>query len=866
MENTDFLKSYEVNPEDATPMIKQYLAIKKDCRGTVLFYRMGDFYETFFEDAVLCAKDLKLTLTGREGGKLGRIPMAGVPQKAVDNYIAKLLEKGHKVAICEQTEDPALAKGLVERKVVKTITAGTIVETNLLNAAENNYLAAVANPKKGGLYGLAYIDISTGEFKVSKLDYIELLSELNRINPSEIIGIIGKKEIKPFQIVPEETVNLPDEITKNYNCTVRPAHAFSEEDSLKKLKAVFDINSLEGFGFPEYGIGLVAAGAIIDYLTETQKADMPKLNVIVPYNVDEFVAIDANTARNLELDRTVREDTYKGSLFWAVNRTKTNMGARLLRKQLRQPLKNIYEITERLNAVEELVENTAIRRELSLLLDKVYDIERLSSKISNNSANGRDFIALKNSLKLFPVIGRLLSNMKSTMLNGFSKTDSGTADFTNIIEKTIEEEPPVGLKEGKIIKEGVNKEIDYLKSLLGDGKERLANLELKEKERTGIKSLKVGYSKNFGFFIEVTHSNTALVPDNYIRKQTLTNAERYITPELKQYEDEILSAEFKSIDMEYAIFCNFREYAKEFVDNIRDLAKLTAQADVLSSFAEIAGEFNYVKPEINDSSEIIIKDGRHPVIEQILPLGSYVPNDLQISSGNISVEQSEHKNLNSSFMILTGPNMAGKSTYMRQNALIIILAQIGSFVPASHADIGIVDKIFTRVGASDDISTGQSTFMAEMNETSYILNSATDRSFILLDEIGRGTGTYDGVAIAWSVSEYISQKIKARTIFATHYHELNALCEKYPEIKNYRITVSENDGEIEFIRRVVPGGASKSYGIQVAKMAGLPHSVVNRAQYLMNRMQKDYSAKISGGKKPVCEPDVNTPQLSLFTD
>ena len=864
MTGEDFLKSYEVNPEDATPMVRQYLDIKKDNQGVILFYRMGDFYEMFFEDAVIASKDLELTLTGREGGKLGRIPMAGVPQKAADNYIAKLLEKGHKVAICDQMEDASQAKGLVERKVVRTITAGTIIETNLLDASKNNYLASVVKPQKDNLYGLAYIDISTGEFKISKLDYNNLLAELNRIAPSEIIGIVGKRQLKPFQIVPEETLDLPEGITKNYNCTVRTAVAFSEEYALEKVKHAFNLNSLEGFGFPEYTQGLIAAGAIIDYLQETQKTDLPKFDVITPYNMDEFVSIDANTARNLELVQTVRDGSYKGSLFWAINRTKTNMGARLLRKWIQQPLQNILEIKKRQDAVEEFIKNSKIRLDLTFLLDKVYDIERLATKISNNSVNGRDFIALRDSLKLLPEFGKLLFNMKSPFLSQFSEISPNIADFVDIIEKTVDEIPPVGLKEGNLIKYGVNKELDYLKSLLGDGKEWLTEFENREKERTGIKSLKVGYSKNFGFFIEVTHSNTNLVPENYIRKQTLSNAERYITPELKKHENEILSAESKSIDMEYQIFCNFRDYSKEFVEPVRDLAKSIAVLDVLSSFAEVAAELNYIRPEINESADIMIKDGRHPVIEQLLPLGSYVPNDLSITGNPDS--NSCREDDPPMLMILTGPNMAGKSTFMRQNALILILAQIGSYVPAMHAEIGIVDKIFTRVGAVDDLSTGQSTFMVEMNETSYILNSATERSFILLDEIGRGTGTYDGVAIAWSVAEYISQEIKARTIFATHYHELNIMCEKYPEIKNYRITISENDGKIEFIRRVVQGGASKSYGIHVAKMAGLPNSVVNRAQYLMNRMQKDYSAKISGKKKGTDEPDVDTPQLSLFVE
>lgn len=862
MNDSDYLKSYEVNPIDATPMIKQYLDIKKNCQGIILFYRMGDFYEMFFEDAILSSKALNLTLTGREGGKLGRIPMAGVPQKAADNYIAKLLEKGFKIAICDQMEDPALAKGLVERKVVRTITAGTVIETNLLDGTKNNYLASVFRAKSSDKYGLSFIDITTGEFRITNLDYTQLIAELNRISPSEIIGIAGKKELKPFQIVPEETIALPDEITKNYNCTIRPALAFTKEHSLEKIKQTFNINSLESFGFPEYTEGLTAAGAIIDYLLETQQNSLPKFDVISPYNIDRFVSIDANTARNLEIVQTLRDNNYRGSLLWAVNRTRTNMGVRLLRNWLQQPLQNISEIKNRQDAVEEFVENPTIRRNLSTLFDKVYDIERLATKISNNSANGRDFIALRDSLKMLPWFKNILANLKSPLLSKFSEINPSIENFVEIIEKTIEEEPPVNVKEGNIIKKGVNKELDYLKSLLGDGKEWLTDFENKERERTGIKSLKVGYSKNFGFFIEITHSNTNLVPDDYIRKQTLTNAERYITPELKKHENEILSAESKSLDMEYHIFSNFREYSKEFVEPARDIAKSIAVVDALLSFAETAAEFNYTKPEITDSAEIIIKDGRHPVIEQLLPLGSYVPNDLTITSNTNNNSFSE--TAPPLLMILTGPNMAGKSTYMRQNAIILILAQAGSFVPASYASIGTVDKIFTRVGAVDDLSTGQSTFMVEMNETSYILNSATEKSFILLDEIGRGTGTYDGVAIAWSVAEYISQNIKARTIFATHYHELNILCEKYPEIKNYRITISENDGKIEFIRRVVQGGASKSYGIHVAKMAGLPNSVVNRAQYLMTRMQKDYSAKISAKTKVSDKQDDEIPQLSLF--
>ncbi len=859
MDNLNLTKSCDVDIENATPMIRQYLDIKRNHQDIVLFYRMGDFYETFFEDAVVTSKDLELTLTGRDGGKLGKIPMAGVPQKAVDNYISRLLEKGHKVAICEQMEDPSQTKGLVERKVVKIITAGTLTDVNLLDARKNNYLAAITEFKKTKTYGLAYVDISTGEFKVTKLDFPHLVSEVNRIDPSEILCIGGKREIKPFQVVPEEYPDLPESIVTNYNCTIRPSSVFYKETAIEMVKKIFRVNSLQAFGFPDYTEGLVAAGVILDYLSETQQANLPKFDTITPYETGSFVSIDASARRNLELAQTVRDNKIEGSLLWAINKTKTNMGARLLRKWIQQPLQNISAIKQRQSAVEELVENPKTRIELAALLDRVYDIERLATKISNNSANGRDFIALKDSLQVVPAFGNVLLNTRSELLSRFSEPDSRLGDFAALIGKTIEEEPAIGLKEGNLIKNGVNEELDNLKSLLGSGKEWLEQFESKERDKTGVRSLKVGYSKVFGYFIEVTHSNTRYVPSEYIRKQTLTNAERYITPELKEHENEILSAGSKSSELEYQIFFNFREYSKEFVELIREKAKALAELDVLLSFAEVSVEYNYVKPEINTSKEVIIKNGRHPVIEQMLPLGTYVPNDLHIASEPAN-------NTFPQLMILTGPNMAGKSTYMRQNALIIILAQIGSFVPADSASIGLVDKIFTRVGAVDDLTTGQSTFMVEMNETASILNSATDRSFILLDEIGRGTSTYDGVAIAWSVAEHISSKIHARTIFATHYHELNVMCGKYPEIKNFRMTIKEDEENIIFLRKIVEGGASKSYGIQVAKMAGLPKSVITRSQYLMNKMQKDLTAHISVKKKSMSEAESDIPQLSLFVE
>ncbi len=854
-------KTYEINIDDATPMMQQFLKIKKQSQDVLLFYRMGDFYETFFEDAITASKALEITLTGREGGKLGRIPMAGVPQKAADNYISRLIEKGFKVAICEQMEDPALAKGLVDRQVVKTISAGTITETDLLDATKNNYLASVFKSKRENLYGFAYIDISTGEFKATQLELNHIIAELSRISPAEVLAPAKKKDLQLNQIVAEKQVDLPNEIAGNYNFSKREGSSFAEERAVDKIKSFFNVNSLESFGYPDFKEGLIAAGAIIEYLEETQLQNIPNLDVIVPYSMNSYVSIDSNTRRNLELVQTVRDKCYKGSLLWAINRTKTSMGTRLLRKWIQQPLQSIDSILKRQNGVEELFNNSMLRVELASLLDRVYDIERLATKISNNSINPRDFVALKDSLNVLPRFSELLQESASYYLKKLSNIDNKLVEFSSIIERTIQYNPPVGLKEGKIINEGVNENLDNYRNLLNGGKEWLVDFEQKEKEKSGIKSLKVGYSKNFGYFLEVSRANSSMVPDNYIRKQTLTNAERYITPELKTHETEVLSAETKVVDLEYQIFCDLRDYANEFVEAIRSVAKDLSVIDVLLSFADVAVEYNYIKPEVNDSKELVIKEGRHPVIEQLLPLGQYVANELDLTGGDY-----DFSNNKCQFMILTGPNMAGKSTYMRQNALIVLLAQIGCYVPASKAQIGIIDKIFTRVGAVDDLSTGQSTFMVEMNETAFILNSATERSLVLLDEIGRGTSTYDGVAIAWSVIEYMVERIKARTIFATHYHEINVICNKMSQVQNYKVTVSENDGDIQFLRQVVPGGTSRSYGIQVAKMAGLPNNIILRAQSLMNKMQKDNAAKINVRKQSNTEIEISAPQLSLFSE
>lgn len=849
------VKSWEVNIEDTTPVMQQYLKIKQENPEILLWYRLGDFYETFFEDAEIMSRELELTLTGRDAGaKLGRVPLAGIPYKAAEGYLEKLVQKNYKVAICEQLEDPKFAKGLVKRGIVRIVTAGTLTESNLLKQNSNNYICAIYKDEKTDLFGFSYTDISTGEFKTTQAPLNLIMAELARLNPSEIVAPSLKQDIKPFQIVPDEVINLPDEITKRYNCSKIPASVFETNFAETNLKTVFKTQSLESFGYSKYKLGFRAAGALLAYVWETLKGNIPKFDRIEPYELSEYMILDAATRKNLELVETLREKNKYGSLLWAIDRTKTNMGARLLKSWICQPLKNLSEIMARQNSVSELVQNEDVRFALGEYLEKIYDIQRLSTRMSNGSASPKDFVDIKLSLNLLPKLFDITENLEYDMFASVREYREQMEDYATMIENTIVEEPPIQLKEGGIIKEGVSGELDYFRDLLTGGEEWLKTFEEEEKERTGIKNLKIGYNRVFGYFIEVTNSYLNMVPQSYVRKQTLTGAERFITDELKKHEDDVMSAKFKSTELEYKMFSDFREYSKEFVSKIREIADCIASADVLNSLAQIAVENNYCKPEIDDSDDFIIKNGRHAVLEKILPLGEYVPNDLELKSNSVDTTQ---------FMILTGPNMAGKSTYMRQNALIVILAQIGSWIPADYAKIGLVDKVFTRVGASDDLTLGQSTFMVEMIETSYILNSATDRSFILLDEIGRGTSTYDGVAIAWSVAEYIATKIKARCIFATHYHELNVMTKTYPQIKNYRITIAEQNGEIEFLRKIVQGGASKSYGIQVAKMAGLPSSVIKRSEDLMLKMQKDFSNNLATRKKMVNNGD-EVPQLSLF--
>ena len=851
----NMINTVDVSPEDLTPAMQRFLETKKENPECLLLYRMGDFYETFFEDAVTMSRELEITLTGRECGKLGRIPLAGIPVKALDGYLEKLVNKDIKVAICEQLEDPKFAKGIVKRGVVRIITAGTLYESNLLNQNSNNYMCAV-NKEKGGIWGFAYTDISTGEFKVTQLDYETLLTELVRIQPSEVIAKSKKLKLEPFQIVPEETPDLPDEILKMYNCSKVPEKVFERNFAENNLKQVFKTTSLDSLGYNACPLGFRTAAGLLAYIWENMKEGFPRFERIDTYELSDYVSIDAGTRKNLELTETLRDKNKYGSLLWAIDKTSTNMGTRLLKSWICQPLKDLKKILKRQEVVKQIVEHSEGRFSLETQLRNIYDIQRLSTKLSNLTASPRDFLSLKTSLSVLPELVQTAKTMGLKVFDRIEEYLDPINNYADTIDRTIREDAPNQLKEGGILKDGVSEELDYLRDLMFNGEKWLKDFEQREKDRTGINILKVGYNRVFGYYIEVTNSNLDKVPLDYIRKQTLTNGERYITEELKKHEDEALNAQVKAYELEYKLYSDFRNYSKEFVTMIRETAECIAELDVYTSLATSACEHNYVCPVLNDGDGFVVKNGRHPVLEQILPLGAYVPNDIELSANSSSKTQ---------FMILTGPNMAGKSTYMRQNALIAILAQIGSFVPADYAEIGIIDKIFTRVGASDDLTLGKSTFMVEMTETACILNTATAKSLILIDEIGRGTSTYDGVAIAWAVAEYIANQIKARCIFATHYHELNVMANNYPQIKNYRITVSEDNGEIEFLRKIVPGGASKSYGIHVAKMAGLPNAVVSRSEELMRKMQKDYSKNLSTRKK---ESEINvdnlTPQLNLF--
>ena len=821
-----------------SPMMQHYMETKKEYPDCVLFYRLGDFYEMFFDDALTVSKELEITLTGKDCGLSERAPMCGVPFHALDSYLYRLVQKGYKVAIAEQMEDPRQAKGLVKREVIRVVTPGTITSSQVLDETKNNYLMGIVY--MDGIYGISTADISTGDFMVTEVDSDrELFDEINKFSPSEIICN------NAFYM---SGVDM-DELKNRYQVVISALDSrfFGEESCRRILMEHFKVGALVGLGLEDYATGIIAAGAVMQYIYETQKSTLEHITTITPYSTGQYMVIDTSTRRNLELVETMREKQKRGTLLWVLDKTKTAMGARLLRACIEQPLIHRDEIIKRQNAVEELNMNYISREEICEYLNPIYDLERLIGRISYKTANPRDLIAFRSSLEVLPYIKRILGEFNSELLAELGRELDPLQDIFQLIGDAIVEEPPITVREGGIIKDGYNQEADKLRHAKTEGKNWLAELEAKEKEKTGIKTLKVKFNKVFGYYFEVTNSFKDQVPDYYIRKQTLTNAERFTTDELKQLEDIIMGAEEKLVSLEYDLFCEVRDKIGAEVIRIQKTAKSIAGIDVFCSLSVVATRRNYVKPSINDKGVIQIKNGRHPVVEQMMRDDMFVANDTFLDNGKNRLS------------VITGPNMAGKSTYMRQVALIVLMAQLGSFVPAQEADIGICDRIFTRVGASDDLASGQSTFMVEMTEVANILRNATRNSLLVLDEIGRGTSTFDGLSIAWAVIEHISNSklLGAKTLFATHYHELTELEGTIAGVKNYCIAVKEQGDDIVFLRKIVRGGADKSYGIQVAKLAGVPDSVIARAKEIAEELS---DADITARAKEIAEISSNITQ------
>lgn len=844
-------------PQDSrslSPMMVHYCQTKCAYKDSILFYRLGDFYEMFFEDAKTVSRELELTLTGKDCGLSERAPMCGIPHHAAETYINRLIDKGYKVAICEQVEDPKTAKGIVKREVTRVVTPGTNLNMQELDEGKNNYLMAIVCV--GDHFGVSTADITTGDCYVTEIDEErKLWDEINKFLPAEII-------CNDAFLVSGVDV---DDLRNRLHISVFALESWYFGDDLCKqtLLEHFKISSLEGLGLADYDSGVIAAGSLFRYLLDTQKNTMEHMNKIIPYTTDRYMVIDSSSRRNLELVETLREKQKRGSLLWVLDKTKTAMGARMLRSFVEQPLIDADAINERLDAVTELNMQAMLREEIREYLNPVYDLERLVSRISYRSANPRDLLAFKMSLEMIPHIKNLLVNFTSPLLVRINEQMDGLEDLYTLLEASITEDPPLAVKEGGIIREGYNEQVDTYRNSKTQGKSWLAQLEAEEKEKTGIRNLKIKYNKVFGYYLEVTNSFKDLVPEYYTRKQTLTNAERYITPKLKELEDMILGAEDKLFALEYDLFCQVREELAAQIPRIQETAKAIAQLDVYASLSVVAQRNNYVRPTVNTKGVIDIKNGRHPVVEKMINNDMFIANDTYLDNGSKRVS------------VITGPNMAGKSTYMRQTALIVLMAQIGSFVPAEKAKIGVVDRIFTRVGASDDLASGQSTFMVEMTEVANILRNATAKSLLILDEIGRGTSTFDGLSIAWAVIEHISNTklLGAKTLFATHYHELTELEGKIPGVNNYCIAVKERGDDIVFLRKIVKGGADKSYGIQVAKLAGVPDSVLDRAKELVDELVhtditstfKDLAENSRKTKpKAVHYDEVDLEQISLF--
>lgn len=817
-----------------TPMMQQYLQLKERYKDCLLFFRLGDFYEMFFDDAVLVSKELELTLTGRDCGMEERAPMCGVPYHAVDTYIARLVEKGYKVAICEQMEDPALAKGLVERDVIRIITPGTITDGSMLDEKENNYLLCAH--VNGDNCGIAFVDISTGRCSITQLQTAGLADELARIQPAEMMAN------ESFF----DRSGMPKTVQQRLD--IKPGHCSVEFDDADKAYAMLEANMsadvLDYVSKEEMPQAVCALASLISYLIETQKTALANIGGIEVYHIQQYMILDAATRRNLELCETMRSGSRKGTLMWVLDHTSTAMGGRMLKSWIEQPLLNINALNERQEAVEAMVNQPLWKDDIKEALSGIYDIERLMSKAVYGNINARDLIALKQSLNRLPRLKELALQGKAARLKTLGQRIDVMDDIYTLVDKAIADDPPLSVKDGNIIKDGYDQSVDELRDISHNGRQWISRLEQQERDRTGIKSLKVGYNKVFGYYIEVTKSYYDMVPADYIRKQTLANAERYITPELKEMENKILSASERLMALEYQIFVDIRDTVVGHIKRVQQTASAVAELDCLCSLADAAIENHYVRPVLNEGQRIVIQNGRHPVVEKVLPPHTFVPNDTLLDNGEDMV------------CIITGPNMAGKSTYMRQAALIVLMAQIGSFVPADMAEIGIVDRIFTRVGASDDLSTGQSTFMVEMTEVAHILHNATAKSLLILDEIGRGTSTFDGLSIAWAVIEYVADpgRLGAKTLFATHYHELTELEGRLAGVKNYYISVREHGDDVIFLRKIMRGGSGRSFGIQVARLAGLPQGVIDRAKEILDILnasdinKKSISGNILGVK------------------
>ena len=841
---------------ELTPMMQKYMETKEQYKDCILFYRLGDFYEMFFDDALVASKELEITLTGKSCGLEERAPMCGIPYHAVEGYLSKLVSRGYKVAICEQVEDPKLAKGLVKREVIRVVTPGTNLNVQSLEAGKNNYLLSIAYTPDG--IGISAADVTTGDYYVTEVEDLKKLNdELMKYEPSEIICN------EAFLVSGFDVNDLKSRLHISVNAL--ESHMFDDDGCRRILMKHFKVNTLIGLGVEEFPTGLLAAGALLQYLYDTQKTDLEHFTHIYPYLTSKYMLLDSSTRRNLELTETLREKQKRGSLLWVLDKTKTAMGARLLRNYIEQPLIEKDEMEKRLDAIQELNQDSISRDEIREYLNPIYDLERLLSKVTYKTANPRDLIAFRNSLQMLPPIKTVLSAFEKEELTKIREQIDGLEDIYQLIDEAIIDEPPLSIREGGMIKDQFDETIDRLRSAKHDGKQWLAQLEEEDRERTGIKNLKIKYNKVFGYYFEVSNSYKNLVPEDYIRKQTLANAERYTTPRLKELEDTILNAEDKLQTLEYDVFCRIRDTIAQELVRIQNTAKAIAKLDVYASLSLVSERNHYVRPKLNEKGVIDIKDGRHPVVEQMITNDMFIANDTYLDNGSHCIS------------VITGPNMAGKSTYMRQTALIVLMAQIGCFVPARTANIGIVDRIFTRVGASDDLASGQSTFMVEMNEVANILRNATSKSLLILDEIGRGTSTFDGLSIAWAVIEHISNRklLGAKTLFATHYHELTELEGKMNNVNNYCIAVKECGDDIVFLRKIVKGGADKSYGIQVAKLAGVPDMVIDRAKEIVEQLSdNDITEKVQSividnkndgkAKKQPKYDEVDLAQMSLF--